>query len=49
MFEVTYTPKVPTCSVNDVLRNTVENIIPAEEARQVGIIVVLDKVWTSGC
>ena len=49
MIEVTYTPKVPTCSVNDVLRNTVENIIPAEEARQVGIIVVLDKVWTSGC
>ena len=48
MFEVTYTPKVPTCSVNDVLRNTIENI-QAEEARQVVINIVLDKVWTSGC
>ena len=31
-----------------MLRNTVKNIIPAEEARQVVLNAVLDKVWTSG-
>ena len=48
MLEDKYTPKVPTCSVNAVLRNTVKHSIPAEEARQVVINAVLEKVWTSG-
>ena len=47
MFEGKYAPKVPTCSVNDMLRNTVKHVIQAEGARQVVINAVLDKVWTS--
>ena len=31
-----------------MLRNTVEHSFPAEEARQVVINAVLEKVWTSG-
>ena len=49
MFEGKYAPKVPTCSVIDMLRNTVKHVIQAEGARQVVINAVLDKVWTSGC
>ena len=48
MLEDKYTPKVPTCSVNAVLRNPVKHSFPAEEARQVVINAVLEKVWTSG-
>ena len=47
-FEGKYSPKVPTCSVNDMLRNTVKHVIQAEGARQVVLNAVLDKVWTSG-
>ena len=47
MYMGLYTAKVPTCSVNDMLRNTVPKKIQAVGARQVVINAVLDTVWTS--
>jgi hypothetical protein len=48
MFEGRYTSKVPTCSVNDMLQNTVKQIIKADGATQVVTNAVLPKFWTSG-
>ena len=43
-----YTPKIPECSVHDMLRNTVMQIIEADGATQVVTNAVLPKFWISG-
>ena len=43
-----YTAKVPTCSVNDMLQNTIKHIIKSDGATQVVTSAVLPKFWTSG-
>ena len=48
MYMGLYTAKVPTCSVNDMLQNTVKQIIKADGATQVVTNAVLPKFWTSG-
>ena len=48
MYEHAYPTKIPVCSVNDRFPYTKRNIIQVNGARQVVIIAVLDKVWTSG-
>ena len=40
--------QVPTCSVNDILQNTVMQIIEADGATQVVTNVVLLTFWNSG-
>ena len=47
MYGNVYPTRIPVCSVNDMLGNTVPNIIHAVGARQVVINAVLGKVWTS--
>ena len=48
MYMGQYTTKVPTCSVNDMLQNTVRQLIKADGATQVVTNAVLPKLWTAG-
>ena len=47
MYMGLYPAKVPTCSVNDMLRNTVMQIIKADGAIQIVTNAVLPKIWCS--